>query len=91
MASLQELLGTAQAGRSRADDGDALAGRRRDRDGMSFKAALVIDAERLQLSAQDRLMMFIQNAGSLAELFMRADTPTDFRQGAGLVVQVGRL
>ena len=59
MTPLEELLGTAQAGRSRADDGNPPARRRRDRDGMSLKSALVIDAKRLQLPALDRLMVFI--------------------------------
>jgi hypothetical protein len=51
-------------------------------------AAFVIHSKRFQLSTQDWRLVLVENAGSLAKLFMRANTPTDFGQGAMLMIEI---
>jgi hypothetical protein len=51
-------------------------------------AALVIHGKGFEFAAQDRGLVFVQYAGSLAERLMRTDPAADFRQGTGLVIQV---
>jgi hypothetical protein len=89
MAALEELVSTAQAGRSSPDNGNPFPGRRSEGDDPSLVAALVVHCKGLQFAAQHRGMLFVEYTRALAQRLVRADTAANLGQGAGLVVKAG--
>ncbi len=66
-------------------------GGRANRHEVTFVAAFVIHREDFQFAAQDRCVVFVQHARTLAERLVRADASANFGQGTGLVIQVGGI
>ena len=73
MPFLQENFRTTQTGGSGTDDRHLFPSWRADRDGHSGSLAFVAGDKGFQWTAEHRLMRLVQHAGTLAELFMRAD------------------
>src|SRR5690606_15226175 len=83
-------VGTTQAGRAGADDGDALAGRldlghvRPPAHGEGSVGDVLFHR-----ADGHRAEAVVQGAGAFAQAILRADAAADFRQGVGLVGQLG--